>query len=72
MGGQVRGPEPSDRRIADAAWSSLSYLLGGIVVWGGAGWLVDHWLGTYPVLTVVGMLVGISGAVYLVYLRAGR
>ncbi len=72
MGAGVREPEPSDRRAADAAWSSLSYLLGGIAVWGGAGWLVDHWLGTYPALSVAGMLLGIAGAIYLVYWRAGR
>lgn len=53
------------------AWSIVSYLLAGLLVWGGAGWLLDRWLGT-RFLVLVGLLVGAAAATYLVYLRYGR
>ncbi len=45
-------PEPESG--ADAGWSAVGYLLGGMIIWGGAGWLVDRWLG----LPDVGLLIG--------------
>jgi len=54
-----------------AAWSILSYLLSGMIVWGGAGWLLDRWLGT-SFLVLVGLLVGTAASLYLVWLRYGR
>lgn len=52
-------------------WESLGTLLSGIIVWGGAGWLVDHWLGT-SLFFPIGVLVGLAAAVYLVFVRAGE
>lgn len=45
-------------------------LLAGILVWGGAGWLVDGWIGTWPWLFVVGTVLGFSAGLYLVWHRA--
>jgi ATP synthase protein I len=43
-----------------------------IVVWTGIGWLLDRWLGTDPVLMIVGALVGNFAGLYLIWLRSGR
>ena len=63
--------DPSSRKSEGDAWSIVSYLLGGLLVWGGAGWLVDRWLGT-SFFTLIGLLVGCSASLYLVWLRYGR
>ena len=55
----------------NAMWSIFGYLLSGLLFWGGIGYGLDKWLGT-TYLTLVGLLVGISGAIYLVWLRFGR
>jgi F0F1-type ATP synthase assembly protein I len=47
-------------------------LLSGLLVWGGVGYLVDHWLGTPKVFTALGMVVGAAAAIYLVWLKYGR
>jgi ATP synthase protein I len=52
-------------------WSIFGYLLSGLLFWGGIGYGLDKWLGT-AYLTLIGLLVGISGAIYLVWLRFGR
>jgi F0F1-type ATP synthase assembly protein I len=52
------------------AWTAVSYLICGIAVWGGLGWLLDRALHTTPVLFVIGALLGKAGGVYLVYIRA--
>lgn len=58
-------------REENAMWSIFGYLLSGLLFWGGVGYGLDTWLGT-TYLTLIGLLVGISGAVYLVWLRFGR
>ncbi|MDP9431724.1 MAG: AtpZ/AtpI family protein [Actinomycetota bacterium] len=52
-------------------WAALSYILSGVLFWGGAGWLVDRWLGTTFVVAI-GLIVGAAAGVYLVYLRYGQ
>ena len=54
------------------AWSALGSLLAGPLVWGGVGYLLDHWLGTGRVLTAIGVVVGSLTSFYIVYLRFGR
>ena len=54
------------------AWSVISTLLAGILVWGGIGWLVDLLAGTDQVFLPAGMVLGVAGSIYLVYLRYGR
>ena len=54
------------------AWTSLSTLLSGIAVWGGAGWLVDRFAGTHPIFFVAGVLLGNFAGVYLIYVKASR
>jgi ATP synthase protein I len=63
--GQPRRTDPSD------GWTVLSYLISGLLLWGGVGWLLDRWLGT-SFLLPTGLLVGITAALYLVYIRYGK
>ena len=51
-------------------WTIVSYLLSGMLLWGGVGWLLDRWLET-SVFVVLGLLGGTALAVYLVYVRLG-
>jgi ATP synthase protein I len=61
-------PEPG----ANAGWVAVGMLLSGIVVWGFVGGVLDAWLGLPKHLgLLVGMIVGIAGALYLVMKRFG-
>jgi F0F1-type ATP synthase assembly protein I len=54
------------------AHSAIGSLLGGVIVWGGVGLLVDRWLGTGRLWTAVGVVVGSLTGFLIVYLRFGR
>lgn len=76
MSGEGRQPEKqpdeSDHRsFANAAWSIPSYMLSGMAVYGGLGWLLDRWLNT-SALFPIGIILGLAFALYLVYHRYGR
>lgn len=66
------GPEPAGQGPTGPgdAWSIVAYLLSGMLLWGGAGWLLDRWLGT-SFLVLIGLLIGTAAAIYLVYIRFG-
>lgn len=65
---QPQRPDPG----ANAGWAALGTLLSGLVVWGGAGALLDWWLGLpNNAGLLVGMIVGISVALYMVVKRFG-
>jgi len=49
----------------------MGYLIGGMTVWGAAGWLVDGWLHTRGIATAIGVVVGMAGGIYLVIRRMG-
>ena len=51
-----------------AFWSILAYLISGLVFWGGAGAIADHFLGTGYLLIVV-MVMGIGSSFWLIWLR---
>ena len=56
-----------------AAWSIISYILSGILFWGGLGWLLDRWLidptGDTKLFTPIGVIVGTAAGAYLGYMR---
>jgi ATP synthase protein I len=56
----------------DHAYMMQGDLLAAILVWSGAGWLLDRVLGTRPVLLVLGALLGYAAGLYLVWLRSQR
>lgn len=81
------GPLPGDERDApgprDAwdrkdpivrevdAYAVLSYLIGGVILYGGLGWLVDWWLGTRG-FVAVGIVLGAAGGIAAVWLRYSK
>jgi F0F1-type ATP synthase assembly protein I len=63
-----------DRR---EAWKQLDQasvmtveLMSAVLVWGGAGWLLDRWLHTAPWLMGIGVMTGFAAGLYLVWLRS--
>jgi ATP synthase protein I len=54
-----------------ALYSILGYMLSGLIFWGGVGYFADRFFNT-SFLTLIGLLVGMGGALYLVWLRFGR
>ena len=61
-GGGPQPPPPGD------AWTALSYLLSGVLLWGAIGWGLDALLGTGAFLPV-GLLFGGAASLYLIYIR---
>jgi ATP synthase protein I len=53
-------------------WGITATLIGGMLAWGGVGYLVDLLVGTQRVFVAIGIILGAAGGVYLVYLRYGR
>nr|WP_203676810.1 AtpZ/AtpI family protein [Actinoplanes siamensis] len=62
------GPPPPD---TGAGMTAVTYLIAGMLVWGGIGWLVDHYVGTPGIFTGIGSVLGIAGGVYLIVRRLG-
>jgi F0F1-type ATP synthase assembly protein I len=52
-------------------WKVTSYMVGGLA-WAGIGWAIDSLVGTFPILTSIGAVLGEAAAVYLIYLRYGK
>jgi len=61
---------PRSTTEADQAWRAFAYLLSGPLLYGGAGWLLDHWLGT-GFLLPLGIVGGMALSVYLIWFRYG-
>jgi ATP synthase protein I len=61
-------PPPID---SGAGMAAVSYLIGGMVIWGGIGWLVDHHFHTRGIAFGIGAVVGAAAGVYLVARRFG-
>ena len=59
------------RSDESAIWTILGYLLSGLLFWGGVGYFADRFFNT-SYLTLGGILVGMGGGLYLVWLRFGR
>ncbi|MEX5716770.1 AtpZ/AtpI family protein [Geodermatophilus maliterrae] len=55
---------------AETGWAVTGTLISGLIVWGGAGWLLDRWLDT-RVFAPVGIILGMAVAIYLVVARYG-
>jgi ATP synthase protein I len=55
----------------DTGWRVLSYLIGGMGLYGLVGWLVGRWT-HLPVLFPAGMLFGLASALALIIFRFTR
>ena len=51
-------------------WHAGSTLTGGLLLYGGLGWLLERWLG-WPWLTPAGILLGMAAAVTSIWFRYG-
>jgi ATP synthase protein I len=72
-GSMAGRPDPSGAWGGmSTGWAISSYLLSGILVWGGVGILIDRLAGTPRVFTAIGMVLGAVLGIYLVYVRYGR
>lgn len=54
------------------SWSMVGELLTATAVWGAIGFGLDHWLGTYPALLVIGALVGHATGIYMLIHRTNQ
>jgi F0F1-type ATP synthase assembly protein I len=54
---------------ASKGWAAISYLIGGMAVWGFVGWLVDRWTHMDGIATAIGIVLGAAGGVFLVARR---
>jgi F0F1-type ATP synthase assembly protein I len=81
MSASAGGPEPKNKQPrrnppgvpegASAGWSILSYMITGMVLYGGIGWLIGRWT-HIAALFPIGMLVGLGLALTMIILRYGR
>ena len=69
-GNDGRNNPPGTPR-ASAGWAVSSYLIGGMIFYGGVGWLIGRWTGI-AALFPVGLLLGLGLALALVIFRYAR
>jgi ATP synthase protein I len=48
-------------------WSITGYLVAGMVLYGGLGWLIDRWAGTSNVFAPIGVIFGLAAGLYLTF-----
>ena len=65
-------PSHEDRKVREVdGWAVVSYLLAGVIFYGGIGWLLDLWLGTRG-FVAGGIVLGAAAGVWLVWLRYSK
>jgi hypothetical protein len=55
----------------NAGWAIFSYLLAGMLFYGGVGWLISRWT-HLAIIFPVGMIVGLGLAIVLIVYKYGR
>jgi F0F1-type ATP synthase assembly protein I len=69
--GGLPDPDAGHPRLEEAyMWNVVSYLISGPVMFGGVGWVLDHWLNT-AFFVPLGILAGMAVSLYLVWFRYG-
>ncbi|GAB3963529.1 MULTISPECIES: hypothetical protein [Actinoallomurus] len=72
MTGNGRQPsEAENRKFANDVSAAPATIVAGMLVYGGAGWLLARWL-HLSALFPIGLVFGLVFAGYLVYARYGR
>ena len=69
--GATDGERRAGRQVSNDAWGAFGLMVSGVVVWGGAGYLVSRWT-HHQIFTMVGLLLGMGTALYGVWFRYGR
>lgn len=64
-------PEPRRGGHTDDGMVVLSYILAGLIFYGGLGWLGDYYFKTVWLLPL-GLIIGLVGSIYLIIKRYGR
>jgi ATP synthase protein I len=64
-------PEPARPARESDGWQILSYMLGGMILYGGIGWLVSYWTGI-ALLFPLGMILGVGLSVAMIIFRFTR
>lgn len=54
------------------SWTMVTELVTATAVWGAIGFGLDHWLGTYPLLLVIGAVVGHATGIYMLIRRTNQ
>jgi F0F1-type ATP synthase assembly protein I len=49
-----------------------AYVLGNLVIFAGGGYLLDHYLGTQPILMVVGLMLSFPATAFMLYKKLIR
>jgi ATP synthase protein I len=70
-GARPDGPNGRPGPNEGTGWTVMSYLIGGMALYGGIGWLIGRWTGI-AALFPVGMLLGLGLSLALVVLRFTR
>jgi len=66
------GPAPEEPRSnADDGWRIFGSMIAGMALYGGIGWLIDHWTGI-SILFPLGMLFGVVVSVIGIIVRFSR
>ena len=60
---------PPGRVSDDAAWAAVSLMTAGILLYGGVGWLVGHFLGNQSLFIALGVLFGVVLAMFMLFRR---
>lgn len=70
--GNRDGNAHRDDAPENPGWRIFGYLVSGMAVYGGIGWLVGRWVGNQPLCLAVGMVAGLALAIALIVFRYGR
>jgi hypothetical protein len=65
------GRDPSQPRPPGEGWTILSYMIGGMALYGLVGWLAARWTG-WTVLFPIGMLAGLASSIALIIFRVTK
>jgi ATP synthase protein I len=57
-------------RETNEGWAHFSTLIAGIGVYGAIGYGLDRLFGTSPIFFAIGLVGGMAGGVYLIWIRA--
>jgi ATP synthase protein I len=67
--GLGKAPAPGTE---NPGWAIFSYMLSGMIFYGGVGWALGRWVIHSSLAFPIGMVVGLALAITLVILRYGR
>ncbi|WP_344672210.1 AtpZ/AtpI family protein [Catenulispora yoronensis] len=63
--GEKASPGKTEKKVDPAAITG--YLLSGMVLYGGLGWLIDRWAGTSNVFAPIGVVFGLAAGLFLTF-----